>query len=55
VERGTRNVMVVSGTLSPLEVFEAEAGVKFHVQHSGGHVVPKKQIFVASTGVGIRK
>ena len=55
VERGTRNVMVVSGTLSPLDVFEQDSGVKFHVQHSGGHVVPKEQIFVASSGLGIRR
>ena len=47
--------MVVSGTLSPLEVFEEESGVKFHVQHSGGHVVPSEQIFVASSGLGIRR
>jgi hypothetical protein len=39
-------MILTSGTLHPLSLFEQELGLKFPVQLSNGHVVPDENVFV---------
>ena len=41
-----RCVIITSGTLSPMDSFEGELGVKFDLKLEAPHIIPEKQLFV---------
>ena len=56
VNRGPRNVIISSGTLSPIRWYGGVLGAKFHEMLENDHVVDVgKQVFVGVCGRGIRK
>lgn len=46
------SIILCSGTLSPLDTFQSELGVKFEHQLEANHVIAEEQVFVASIGYG---
>lgn len=49
---GPRSVILTSGTLSPLDSFQAEMGIKFEVQLENPHVINPKQVFITTLPAG---
>ncbi|KFP28871.1 Fanconi anemia group J protein, partial [Colius striatus] len=47
-----RTIVLTSGTLSPMDSFSSELGVKFSIQLEANHVIRKSQIWVGTVGVG---
>ena len=50
--RNCHSVILSSGTLSPMETFQSELGVKFEHQLEANHVISDKQVWVGSLGYG---
>ncbi|XP_005986876.1 Fanconi anemia group J protein isoform X2 [Latimeria chalumnae] len=48
----SRTIVLTSGTLSPMESFSSELGVKFTIQLEANHVVTKSQVWVGTIGSG---
>ncbi|XP_069135470.1 Fanconi anemia group J protein homolog [Argopecten irradians] len=48
----TRNVVLTSGTLSPMSSFESELGVPFPIKLEANHVIEDKQVWVGAVGHG---
>jgi fanconi anemia group J protein len=46
------SIILCSGTLSPLDTFQSELGVKFEHQLEANHVIADEQVFVTSLGYG---
>ncbi|CAF0846025.1 unnamed protein product [Brachionus calyciflorus] len=46
------SVILCSGTLSPMDTFQSELGVKFEHQLEANHVISDKQVWVGSMGYG---
>jgi fanconi anemia group J protein len=51
IERLARSVVVTSGTLSPMDSFESELGVKFAETLSTSHVVDEGQVRIVLSGL----
>uniref|UniRef100_A0A4W3JCH2 DNA 5'-3' helicase n=1 Tax=Callorhinchus milii TaxID=7868 RepID=A0A4W3JCH2_CALMI len=47
-----RTIVLTSGTLSPMESFSSELGVKFSIQLEANHVIDKSQVWVGTIGLG---
>ncbi|KAJ8312439.1 hypothetical protein KUTeg_009812 [Tegillarca granosa] len=47
-----RNVILTSGTLSPMGSFQSELGVPFPIQLEANHVIQDKQVWVGAIGRG---
>uniref|UniRef100_A0A8D0HH76 DNA 5'-3' helicase n=1 Tax=Sphenodon punctatus TaxID=8508 RepID=A0A8D0HH76_SPHPU len=47
-----RTIVLTSGTLSPMNSFSSELGVKFTLQLEANHVIRNSQIWVGTIGVG---
>ncbi|KFP84246.1 Fanconi anemia group J protein, partial [Acanthisitta chloris] len=47
-----RTIVLTSGTLSPMDSFSSELGVKFSIQLEANHVIRKSQVWVGTVGVG---
>ncbi|XP_060580920.1 Fanconi anemia group J protein homolog [Ruditapes philippinarum] len=47
-----RNVVLSSGTLSPMSSFASELGTPFPIQLEANHIIEDKQVFVGAVGVG---
>ncbi|XP_063810095.1 Fanconi anemia group J protein isoform X3 [Pseudophryne corroboree] len=47
-----RTIVLTSGTLSPMESFSSELGVKFSIQLEANHVIHKSQVWVGTVGEG---
>ncbi|XP_047735817.1 Fanconi anemia group J protein homolog [Hyalella azteca] len=47
-----RNVILTSGTLSPMTSFQSELGVPFAIQLEVNHVIDRKQVWVGTVGQG---
>ncbi|CAG0885675.1 unnamed protein product [Cyprideis torosa] len=46
VQKGIRNIILTSGTLSPLSSFKTELGLPFNVELENPHIVTEKQVWV---------
>nr|CAB3265816.1 regulator of telomere elongation helicase 1 [Phallusia mammillata] len=53
VRNGSRNLILTSGTISPIDSFVSELHVDFPITLVNGHVIDKHQIFVASLTRGM--
>ncbi|WAR01543.1 FANCJ-like protein [Mya arenaria] len=49
-----RNVVLSSGTLSPMSTFASELGTEFPIQLEASHIIEDKQVHVAAVGTGPR-
>ncbi|XP_059511400.1 Fanconi anemia group J protein isoform X1 [Stegostoma tigrinum] len=49
---GVRTIVLTSGTLSPMESFSSELGVKFSIQLEANHVIDNSQVWVGTIGTG---
>ncbi|POI35440.1 hypothetical protein CIB84_000808 [Bambusicola thoracicus] len=47
-----RTVVLTSGTLSPMDSFSSELGVKFSIQLEANHVIRNSQVWVGTIGAG---
>ncbi|KAH1178818.1 hypothetical protein KIL84_000149 [Mauremys mutica] len=47
-----RTIVLTSGTLSPMDSFSSELGVKFTIQLEANHVVHNSQVWVGTVGAG---
>nr|XP_020642475.1 Fanconi anemia group J protein isoform X1 [Pogona vitticeps] len=47
-----RSIVLTSGTLSPMDSFSSELGVKFSIQLEANHVIRKSQVWVGTVGAG---
>nr|XP_028563968.1 Fanconi anemia group J protein isoform X5 [Podarcis muralis] len=47
-----RSVVLTSGTLSPMDSFSSELGVKFSIQLEANHVIRNSQVWVGTVGAG---
>ncbi|XP_072909232.1 Fanconi anemia group J protein [Hemitrygon akajei] len=47
-----RSIILSSGTLSPMESFSSELGVKFSIQLEANHVIDNSQVWVGTIGMG---
>ncbi|CAH2222127.1 Fanconi anemia group J [Pelobates cultripes] len=47
-----RTIVLTSGTLSPMDSFSSELGVKFSIQLEANHVIHKSQVWVGTVGAG---
>ncbi|XP_051891898.1 Fanconi anemia group J protein [Pristis pectinata] len=47
-----RSIVLTSGTLSPMESFSSELGVKFSIQLEANHVIDNSQVWVGTIGMG---
>ncbi|XP_053375442.1 Fanconi anemia group J protein homolog [Mercenaria mercenaria] len=47
-----RNVVLSSGTLSPMSSFASELGTPFPIQLEANHIIEDKQVWVGAVGVG---
>uniref|UniRef100_A0A8C8RM22 DNA 5'-3' helicase n=1 Tax=Pelusios castaneus TaxID=367368 RepID=A0A8C8RM22_9SAUR len=47
-----RTIILTSGTLSPMDSFSSELGVKFTIQLEANHVIPNSQVWVGTIGAG---
>nr|XP_033778682.1 Fanconi anemia group J protein isoform X9 [Geotrypetes seraphini] len=52
VSGNARSIVLTSGTLSPMESFSSELGVKFCIQLEANHVINKSQVWVGTIGTG---
>lgn len=50
--KSCHSVILTSGTLSPMETFQSELGVRFDHQLEACHVISDKQVWVGSLGYG---
>uniref|UniRef100_I3JWB2 DNA 5'-3' helicase n=1 Tax=Oreochromis niloticus TaxID=8128 RepID=I3JWB2_ORENI len=46
------SIVLTSGTLSPMDSFSSELGVKFSIQLEANHVINKSQVWVGTVGAG---
>ncbi|XP_030599345.1 Fanconi anemia group J protein isoform X2 [Archocentrus centrarchus] len=46
------SIVLTSGTLSPMDSFSSELGVKFPIQLEANHVIKKSQVWVGTVGAG---
>uniref|UniRef100_UPI00398ED2FE Fanconi anemia group J protein isoform X2 n=1 Tax=Pristiophorus japonicus TaxID=55135 RepID=UPI00398ED2FE len=49
---GVRTIVLTSGTLSPMDSFSSELGVKFSIQLEANHVIDNSQVWVGTVGSG---
>ncbi|XP_042298181.1 Fanconi anemia group J protein [Sceloporus undulatus] len=47
-----RSIVLTSGTLSPMDSFSSELGVKFSIQLEASHVIQNSQVWVGTIGAG---
>ncbi|XP_063002857.1 Fanconi anemia group J protein [Elgaria multicarinata webbii] len=47
-----RTIILTSGTLSPMDCFSSELGVKFSIQLEANHVIKNSQVWVGTVGAG---
>ncbi|KYO32220.1 Fanconi anemia group J protein isoform B [Alligator mississippiensis] len=47
-----RTIVLTSGTLSPMDSFSSELGVKFSIQLEANHVISNSQVWVGTIGAG---
>ncbi|KAM4886699.1 Fanconi anemia group J protein [Sylvia borin] len=47
-----RTIVLTSGTLSPMDSFSSELGVKFSIQLEANHVIRDSQVWVGTVGAG---
>ncbi|XP_077044845.1 Fanconi anemia group J protein isoform X2 [Agelaius phoeniceus] len=47
-----RTIVLTSGTLSPMDSFSSELGVKFSIQLEANHVIRNSQVWVGTVGSG---
>ncbi|KAM7033415.1 Fanconi anemia group J protein isoform 2-T3 [Acridotheres tristis] len=47
-----RTIVLTSGTLSPMDSFSSELGVKFAIQLEANHVIRNSQVWVGTVGAG---
>ncbi|XP_069767555.1 Fanconi anemia group J protein isoform X2 [Narcine bancroftii] len=47
-----RSFVLTSGTLSPMESFSSELGLKFSIQLEANHVIDNSQVWVGTIGLG---
>ncbi|KAL9826231.1 Fanconi anemia group J protein isoform 2-T3 [Geothlypis trichas] len=47
-----RTIVLTSGTLSPMDSFSSELGVKFSIQLEANHVIQNSQVWVGTVGTG---
>ncbi|KAJ7308856.1 hypothetical protein JRQ81_008129, partial [Phrynocephalus forsythii] len=47
-----RSIILTSGTLSPMDSFSSELGVKFSIQLEANHVIRQSQVWVGTVGTG---
>uniref|UniRef100_A0A8B9RQT4 DNA 5'-3' helicase n=1 Tax=Accipiter nisus TaxID=211598 RepID=A0A8B9RQT4_9AVES len=47
-----RTIVLTSGTLSPMDSFSSELGVKFSIQLEANHIIQKSQVWVGTIGAG---
>uniref|UniRef100_A0A8C5NS18 DNA 5'-3' helicase n=1 Tax=Junco hyemalis TaxID=40217 RepID=A0A8C5NS18_JUNHY len=47
-----RTIVLTSGTLSPMDSFSSELGVKFSIQLEANHVIRNSQVWVGTVGTG---
>ncbi|KAJ7427201.1 hypothetical protein BTVI_01785 [Pitangus sulphuratus] len=47
-----RTIVLTSGTLSPMDSFSSELGVKFSIQLEANHVIHNSQVWVGTVGAG---
>ncbi|XP_062473135.1 Fanconi anemia group J protein isoform X1 [Pezoporus occidentalis] len=47
-----RTIVLTSGTLSPMDSFSSELGVKFSIQLEANHVIRNSQVWIGTIGVG---
>ncbi|XP_067328247.1 Fanconi anemia group J protein [Anolis sagrei] len=47
-----RSIVLTSGTLSPMDSFSSELGVKFSIQLEANHVIQNSQVWVGTVGAG---
>uniref|UniRef100_A0A8B9FBX3 DNA 5'-3' helicase n=1 Tax=Amazona collaria TaxID=241587 RepID=A0A8B9FBX3_9PSIT len=47
-----RTIVLTSGTLSPMDSFSSELGVKFSIQLEANHVIRNAQVWIGTIGVG---
>ncbi|XP_062362935.1 Fanconi anemia group J protein isoform X2 [Cinclus cinclus] len=47
-----RTIVLTSGTLSPMDSFSSELGVKFSIQLEANHVIRNSQVWVGTVGAG---
>uniref|UniRef100_H0ZBR6 DNA 5'-3' helicase n=1 Tax=Taeniopygia guttata TaxID=59729 RepID=H0ZBR6_TAEGU len=47
-----RTIVLTSGTLSPMDSFSSELGVKFSIQLEANHVIQNSQVWVGTVGAG---
>ncbi|XP_053941138.1 Fanconi anemia group J protein isoform X2 [Cuculus canorus] len=47
-----RTIVLTSGTLSPMDSFSSELGVKFSIQLEANHVIRNSQVWVGTIGTG---
>ncbi|XP_050784724.1 Fanconi anemia group J protein isoform X2 [Gopherus flavomarginatus] len=47
-----RTIVLTSGTLSPMDSFSSELGVKFAIQLEANHVIHNSQVWVGTVGAG---
>ncbi|KFV80161.1 Fanconi anemia group J protein [Struthio camelus australis] len=47
-----RTIVLTSGTLSPMDSFSSELGVKFSIQLEANHVIRNSQVWIGTIGAG---
>ncbi|KAM6465011.1 Fanconi anemia group J protein [Liasis olivaceus] len=47
-----RSIVLTSGTLSPMDSFSSELGVKFSIQLEANHVIRNSQVWIGTIGAG---
>ncbi|XP_064892347.1 Fanconi anemia group J protein isoform X4 [Columba livia] len=47
-----RTIVLTSGTLSPMDSFSSELGVKFSIQLEANHIIRNSQVWVGTVGAG---
>ncbi|NXK91252.1 FANCJ protein, partial [Formicarius rufipectus] len=47
-----RTIVLTSGTLSPMDSFSSELGVRFSIQLEANHVIQSSQVWVGTVGAG---
>nr|XP_056721009.1 Fanconi anemia group J protein [Euleptes europaea] len=52
VTDNVRSIVLTSGTLSPMDSFSSELGVKFSIQLEANHVIRDSQVWVGTIGAG---
>ncbi|XP_015281766.1 PREDICTED: Fanconi anemia group J protein [Gekko japonicus] len=52
VSDNVRSIVLTSGTLSPMDSFSSELGVKFSIQLEANHVIRDSQVWVGTVGAG---